>query len=130
MKARHAASSGPSIAVIHPMAVAMEPIKAASERDRPEAPPANIFDDDLSGDRAADEALPPALTNRIVVLARQGRSTGPGSILFACSTLEPAIEPDPAPRRPRGRRKTYHPDHLILQQYNIAYTTISRNSIY
>jgi len=80
------------IALIHAVAVAMEPIHAAFKREWPEAILFNVLDDSLSGDRAAAKEMSAALADRMVALARYGRTAGADAILFTCSAFGPAIE--------------------------------------
>jgi aspartate/glutamate racemase len=85
-------TSKPRIALIHATPVAIEPINAALLAGWPDAAPVNILDDSLSVDRAAVTDLSPALTERIVDLARYARKLGSDGILFTCSAFGGAIE--------------------------------------
>nr|WP_284270704.1 arylsulfatase [Bradyrhizobium iriomotense] len=82
----------PRIALIHATPVAIEPIAAALAAGWPDSEPVNILDDSLSVDRAAVADLSPALTERIVDLARYARKLGADGILFTCSAFGRAIE--------------------------------------
>ena len=84
--------TGPRIALIHATPVAMEPVAHAFAQDWPEATLVNLLDDSLSGDRAAAAALTPALTDRMVALARYAEGLGASGILYTCSAFGPAIE--------------------------------------
>jgi len=79
-------------ALIHATAVAIEPVQAAFAALWPEAETVNILDDALSVDRAKDERLTPAMTERILALAAYARGLGAEGILFTCSAFGPAIE--------------------------------------
>jgi Asp/Glu/hydantoin racemase len=82
----------PRIALIHATAVAIDPIRSAMAAGWPEAEAMNILDDALSVDRAATEALSPALSERILDLGRYARKSGADGILFTCSAFGRAIE--------------------------------------
>lgn len=85
-------SARPRIALIHATPVAVEPIRQVLAADWPEAEPVNILDDSLSPDRAKAGEISPALTDRIVTLARYARGLGADGILFTCSAFGAAIE--------------------------------------
>jgi Asp/Glu/hydantoin racemase len=80
------------IALIHAVAVAVAPVKAAFGELWPEAECVNILDDSLSVDRERDQTLTAAMTRRIIALAEYGHATGAAGILFTCSAFGPAIE--------------------------------------
>ena len=82
----------PRIALIHAVMVAMEPIQAAFRELWPEAECINILDDALSPDRARDNALSAAMTDRIGHLANYALSASADGILFTCSAFGPAID--------------------------------------
>lgn len=84
--------TGPRIVLIHATPVAIDPVARAFAEDWPEARPVNLLDDSLSVDRAAEAELSPALTRRLVGLARYGEDIGAAGILFTCSAFGPAIE--------------------------------------
>lgn len=80
------------IALIHAVAVAVAPVKAAFGELWPEAECVNILDNSLSVDRERDQTLTAAMTRRIMALAEYGHATGAAGILFTCSAFGPAIE--------------------------------------
>lgn len=86
------AAGGPRVALIHAVAVAIDPVREAFAALWPEARPFNLLEDALSPDRERDAALSPALAARIVALGRYARSAGAGGILYTCSAFGPAIE--------------------------------------
>lgn len=80
------------IALIHAVAVAMQPIQDAFARLWPEASCFNLLEDSLSRDRERDRDLTPAMAARIGALADYAASTGAAGILFTCSAFGSAIE--------------------------------------
>jgi hypothetical protein len=84
--------SQPRIALIHAVTVAMPPVHAAFGRLWPEARLANLLEDSLSPDRAAEGELTAAMSARIMALARYAAGTDAAGILFTCSAFGPAIE--------------------------------------
>lgn len=84
--------TAPRIALIHAVAVAMPPVHAAFATLWPEARLSNLLEDSLSPDRAAEGELTPAMSARIVALARYAAESGADGILFTCSAFGPAIE--------------------------------------
>jgi Asp/Glu/hydantoin racemase len=80
------------IALIHAVAVAIEPVDAAFRELWPEAECSNVLDDSLSLDRERDGELTAAMSARIMALADYGRSTGAAGILFTCSAFGEAID--------------------------------------
>lgn len=80
------------IALIHAVAVAMEPIEQAFAELWPQTERVNIFDDSLSPDRAKDANLTPAMFKRILDLGDYALSLGARGILYTCSAFGPAIE--------------------------------------
>lgn len=80
------------IALIHAVAVAIDPVKEAFAELWPDADLVNIFDDSLSVDRARDEALTPAMERRIADLGHYALSTGAHGVLYTCSAFGSAIE--------------------------------------
>ncbi len=83
---------GPRIALIHAVAVAMEPIAVAMRELWPQARPMNLFDDALSPDRELTKSLDPLLGERIVNLASYALSANASAILYTCSAFGPAID--------------------------------------
>ncbi len=84
--------TAPRIVLIHATPVAMDPVARAFAEDWPEAETVNLLDDSLSTDRAAESDLTPAITLRLVGLARYAEGIGAAGILFTCSAFGPAIE--------------------------------------
>ncbi len=80
------------IALIHAGLVSMPPMLDAFARHWPEAELLNLLDDRLSEDRAGDGVLTPAMTTRLLALARYAVASGAQGILFTCSAFGPAIE--------------------------------------
>ena len=80
------------IALIHALADSVAPIRAAFAAEWPEPVLANLLDDSLSRDRAADGELTPAMVSRFIALARYAAGSGADGILFTCSGFGPAIE--------------------------------------
>ena len=80
------------IALIHAVAVAIEPVQQAFAQSWPQAECCNILDDSLSVDRERDDALTEAMTRRIIALAEYGVGLGAAGILFTCSAFGAAIE--------------------------------------
>jgi Asp/Glu/hydantoin racemase len=85
-------SRRPRIALIHATPVAMQPVADAFRALWPEAETVNLLDDALSLDRAREDRLTPAMTERILALAAYARGLGADGILFTCSAFGPAIE--------------------------------------
>ena len=82
----------PRIGLIHATPVAIEPIRAAFAAAWPDAELANLLDDSLTPDLAKVSEITPALSERIVTLARYAREIGSHAILFTCSSFGSAIE--------------------------------------
>jgi Asp/Glu/hydantoin racemase len=79
------------VALIHAIAVAIEPVQKAFRELWPEAECANILDDSLSVDRERDGVLTEAMKHRIRTLAEYGAAIGADGILFTCSAFGEAI---------------------------------------
>ena len=82
----------PRIALIHATPVAIEPIREAFAASWPQAQIANLLDDSLSTDLAAEGQLTDQMIERFVTLARYCAGTGADAILFTCSAFGAAIE--------------------------------------
>jgi hypothetical protein len=82
----------PRIALIHAVAVAVEPVRAAFVELWPQAETFNLLDDALSPDRAREVELSAALSERIVALGRYAHAAGASGILYTCSAFGAAIE--------------------------------------
>lgn len=80
------------IALIHAVAVAIDPVREAFARSWPDAECCNILDDALSVDRERDGVLTAAMSRRIMTLAEYGAGLGAAGILFTCSAFGEAIE--------------------------------------
>jgi hypothetical protein len=80
------------IALIHALKHSISPIEQSFARLWPEAELANLLDDTLSADLARDGALTPAMTERLLTLARYAASCGADGILFTCSAFGPCID--------------------------------------
>lgn len=79
------------IALVHAGAVSIPPIELAFRQLWPEAQIMNLLDDSLFSDRGAGN-LPPAMTERFVMLGRYAVANGADGILFTCSAFGPCIE--------------------------------------
>lgn len=84
--------AAPRIALVHAVAVAVDPVLEAFATLWPQARPFNLLDDALSPDREAQPELAPALAHRIVALGRYARDAGALGVLYTCSAFGPAIE--------------------------------------
>ncbi|MCX7686234.1 MAG: aspartate/glutamate racemase family protein [Acetobacteraceae bacterium] len=80
------------IALIHALAESAAPIARAFAELWPEAVLANLLDDSLSRDLAAEGAITPAMVSRFIALSRYAAGCGARGILFTCSAFGPAIE--------------------------------------
>lgn len=85
--------AGPRIVLIHATPVAMQPVHAAFAEAWPEAEAVDLLESALSPDRAAEDDLTPALSDRLCALADYAeKRAGAAGILFTCSAFGPAIE--------------------------------------
>ena len=84
--------NNPRIALVHAVTVAIDPVVAAFAERWPEADLANVLDDSLSGDRAADGLLTPKMHARFASLTRYALDIGAHGILFTCSAFGEAID--------------------------------------
>jgi hypothetical protein len=82
----------PRVALIHAVAVAVDPVKQAFAELWPDADTVNILDDSLSGDRARDAELTAGMHGRIGLLGDYALSIGSDAVLFTCSAFGGAIE--------------------------------------
>ncbi|WP_048862350.1 arylsulfatase, partial [Acidisphaera rubrifaciens] len=80
------------IALIHALRNSVAPAGEAFARLWPEARIANLLDDSLSADLAAEGRLTPAMERRFLTLARYAVDCGADGILFTCSAFGPCIE--------------------------------------
>jgi Asp/Glu/hydantoin racemase len=80
------------IALIHAVAVAMQPVADAFAEHWPAAELMNVLDDSLGPDRARECDLSEAMARRIGALADYAHRAGSHGILFTCSAFGPAIE--------------------------------------
>lgn len=84
--------SAPRIALIHATPVAIEPIVSAFKRLWPQARTANLLEDSLAADLAADGRLTEKMIARFVTLGHYVHDCGADAILFTCSAFGPAVE--------------------------------------
>jgi Asp/Glu/hydantoin racemase len=82
----------PRIVLLHATPVAMDPIRAAFERNWREVELVNLLDDGLSIDRAKEDDISKAMIDRFVEFGRYGWRMGADAILVTCSAFGPAIE--------------------------------------
>ena len=80
------------IVLIHATPVAIDPILSVFQQEWPRAEPVNILDDSLSKDLESAGSLTPAISRRIVSMARYGSDIGAAAILFTCSAFGRAID--------------------------------------
>jgi hypothetical protein len=80
------------IALIHAMKHSIAPTEDAFRRLWPDVRLMNLLDDSLSVDRAREVSLSPAMTQRLLALARYAVGAGAEGILFTCSAFGPCIE--------------------------------------
>lgn len=85
-------AAGPRIALIHALALSIEPSNRAFAELWPTAELANLLDDSLSADLAARGALDDSFTKRFLHLAHYAEHTGARGILFTCSAFGRPIE--------------------------------------
>lgn len=81
----------PRIALVHAVAVAIEPVNAAMRELWPEAFAINLLDDSLGPDRAGEEDLSPAMHRRIADLGDYALRTPADGVLYTCSAFGAAI---------------------------------------
>ena len=84
--------SGPRIALIHAMQLAIEPVVEAFRQLWPQARVTNLLEDSLAPDLAAAGRITPAITGRFVSLARYSEHCGANAVLFTCSAFGAAID--------------------------------------
>jgi Asp/Glu/hydantoin racemase len=80
------------IALIHAVQAAVQPIEDAFQALWPEVRRTNLLDDSLTADRAAAGTQTPALSQRMVDLARYVAESGADGILYTCSAFGEGIE--------------------------------------
>lgn len=80
------------IALIHALRNSVAPAGEAFARLWPQARIANLLDDSLSADLAAEGRLTAAMERRFLTLARYAVACGADGILFTCSAFGPCIE--------------------------------------
>jgi Asp/Glu/hydantoin racemase len=83
--------SPPRIVLLHATPVAMDPIRAAFERNWVAVELVNLLDDALSIDRAKEKDLSRGMIDRFVDFGRYGWRMGADAILVTCSAFGPAI---------------------------------------
>jgi len=84
--------SGPRIALVHAMPVAIDPVATVFRELWPQAQTTNLLEDSLAPDLAAAGSITPAIVDRIVALARYGERCGADAVLFTCSAFGTAID--------------------------------------
>jgi Asp/Glu/hydantoin racemase len=84
--------SGPRIALVHAMPVAIDPVATVFRELWPQAHTTNLLEDSLAPDLAAAGSITPAIVDRIVELARYGERCGADAVLFTCSAFGTAID--------------------------------------
>ena len=82
----------PRIVLLHATPVAMDPIRAAFERNWAEVELVNLLDDGLTIDRAKEDDLSQEMIHRFVDFGRYGWRMGAQAILITCSAFGPAID--------------------------------------
>lgn len=82
----------PRIALVHAVALAVEPVDAALRQLWPEAEAMNLLDDSLSVDRARDTELSAEMHRRIGNLGDYAVAAQASAVLFTCSAFGAAIE--------------------------------------
>jgi hypothetical protein len=80
------------ITLIHAVQAAVQPIEDAFQARWPEVRRTNLLDDSLTTDRAVAGTETPALSARMVKLARYAAESGADGILFTCSAFGKGIE--------------------------------------
>ncbi len=74
------------------MPVAIDPVVYAFRQLWPAAQVTNLLEDSLAPDLAAAGTITPAITERLVALARYSERCGANAVLFTCSAFGMAIE--------------------------------------
>lgn len=82
----------PKIYLVHATEVAIPPIVACFRTHWPEASIANLLDDALMPDLAADGRVTETMVGRFVDMGRYCVKAGADAILFTCSAFGPAID--------------------------------------
>jgi Asp/Glu/hydantoin racemase len=80
------------IAMVHAVAVAMQPIADAFHRLWPAADCVNILDDSLSRDRGKGDPMAPIMFQRFAALSAYAGMVGAHGLLFTCSAFGDAID--------------------------------------
>jgi hypothetical protein len=80
------------VALIHSVAAAMQPVEDSFKAHWSEARRTNLLDDALAADREQAGRLTPALSERILTLARYAGGCRADGVLFTCSAFGEAIE--------------------------------------
>jgi hypothetical protein len=80
------------IALVHAVAVAMQPIADAFARLWPEADCTSILDDSLARDRGSSADVPPEMFRRFEALTAYAEMIGAHGLLFTCSAFGDVIE--------------------------------------
>lgn len=85
-------SAIPRIVLLHATPIAMDPIRAAFDRNWADVELVNLLDDGLTVDRAKEKDLSPRMIERFVELGLYGWRMGADAVLVTCSAFGPAID--------------------------------------
>jgi hypothetical protein len=85
-------SKHPRIYLVHATEVAIPPVVASFRTHWPDARIANLLDDALMPDLAADRRVTEAMIERFVDIGRYCVKAGADAVLFTCSAFGPAID--------------------------------------
>ncbi|MEZ5908632.1 MAG: aspartate/glutamate racemase family protein [Hyphomicrobiaceae bacterium] len=103
--------TGPRIALIHAVSLAIAPVVAAFGSHWPQARPVSLLDESLQPDRDAASYGGPSFHERLGRLADYALDIGSEGILFTCSAFADEIEAVKA----RLAIPVYRPDEAVLE---------------